>query len=265
MGRARKQIQPTEIPIVIRWLSNKLAGRWVEKDGYTAGEQPAFDRFADMKAEFDANERAQRVRLILSQSGESNDDFAHRKQAQRQTHQAVADYWTDFCERWLVSKDWTQLKAVLRQDKNRIKPQDGKPIRRVDVSNRVIEMLQVLTAMNDDCNNQSDVIEKYLTEPYDAVKDHYLKRLGDEQRQFVERLPRLDASALILMEAAEYKGLTSHSMPLDGTLDDLIPTVLINRMSFLELQRYQKKFAEQPGKWRGLAKRKWPELKDARQ
>jgi hypothetical protein len=265
MGRARKQIQPAEILQTQDWLKKKMADNWVYDNDYADGEHPAHDNLAGMKAEFEQARQDGRLRMLLTvrRSGETQEAFEQRKQEDQQRSADNAAWLTNFCERWLLSRDWDQLKSALRQHRKR-QASSADATKRIEVSAEVADMLRLLTAMHDDCDTQSDVLERYLREPYEALEPLYKKQQAKAQDDLVNALPLLDAAALIYVHASEYKRLFGQPLTIDASipLEQSIDKHLKRGENLESLRKLMMKFEKAPNKWRGLAKRRWPELKE---
>jgi len=243
VGRQRKQLQPSDLLRVELYLRKRMKDVWAHKDPF--GEtHPAFGKLDYMKAE-------------LNDLVRKHNHF--RVEGKPDAAQTAALALTEFCEKWFAPLDWTRLKDTLRRNKSNKK--NGRPAM-LGISEGLAERIRNMVVWDADCDTQEALLKKYLHPHYDRLREVGLAAERVVVQEHLADWEPLKVSGLYWLWLKQQDGIEGSEK-----LDSKSPHYHRKQMALNDyepkaFERLLADFNEQPNKWCGYAKRKWPELKE---
>lgn len=238
-GRQKKRLTVAELSTAYRYVADKIDSlEWV-----AAGEHRR-------AAEGDLSAYYTQHRDALYAHGPDMDDAARAD---------AAEALTQFLERWFSTQDWTRLKNLLRRKK--ADREHGAP-RRIAVSDDTLRMLQRLVEADPDCDTQDAYLTKLLAPQMEQLHDQERAQDVATINQALRAMPALELAAryLVYLKRREQNGITLTKSDYADPAQHLTELLATYEAMPFQYERHDAVFQKTPGKWQGMAKRRWPEL-----
>jgi hypothetical protein len=172
----------------------------------------------------------------------------------------LADELHEYADARLDDMAWTCLKNAIR----RRKANEGADLVSTRLPSDVVSMINHIVELDGACATQADALKKHLSP--------VLKKLNDAKRSqlhayWLDEYANWPVQELAAFALKLSKWSTIHGRGLAAELETISPskavfTRLLARIPLPESNELLEKFQVEKGKWVGLAKRKWPELKE---
>lgn len=239
-GRRKKRLSVTELAGAYTYVADKV----VDTEWRVAGEN-----------RYPAESELQRFYETYQDA-----IYAHGPDADETRRAEAAEALTQFLETWFTTQDWTRLKNLLRRKKS---DQENGKLSRVAVSTSTLRMIQRLLEADAECATQDELLAKHLT-PLMAELEARSRadNVADIKRQLAA-MPKLELAARYLMylKYQEKNGFTLDQADYGQTSDHLTKLQATYETMPFQFEPHDAQYQAECGKWQGLAKRRWPELK----